>query len=265
MSNQRTRSAALVAAAALLLGAAGALGIAAVAAPTGAGAAPAVPRSAPTSVVAATDTKDPRTVTGTGTGRVKGKPDTMTLQLGVSTRGKSAGEALSRNSDEARKLQFVLGASGVDDADIQTSDFSISPVYDDDSRQVVAYEVTNSVTVTIRDLDKVGDIVDKSTGVAGDDIVVNGLYFSIDDNSKMIATARAEAVKQAKSQATQLAQAAGIQLGDVLSITESSDPVGPPIAVQNERGAADSATAAPPIQPGSQELSVQVSIVYEIG
>ena len=87
----------------------------------------------------------------------------MTLQLGVDTRGRTVGDALGKNSDEAAKLVQVLRFAGVEARDIQTSNFSISPVTDDNGRQVTGYEVTNTMTVTIRDLAKVGDIVDRST------------------------------------------------------------------------------------------------------
>jgi hypothetical protein len=207
----------------------------------------------------AADTTPARTVTGNGTGTVTGTPDTMTLQLGVDTRGRTVGDALGKNSDEAAKLVQVLRSAGVDARDIQTSNFSISPVTDNDGRQVTGYEVTNTMTVTIRDLAKVGDIVDRSTAVAPDDIVVNGLSFSIDDNSKLVTAARTAAVKQAKDQAAQLASAAGVELGTIQTITETSEPSPRPLT-----GARDSATAAVPIQPGSQELTVQVSVVYSI-
>jgi uncharacterized protein YggE len=209
-----------------------------------------------------TGTKDPRTINVVGTGQVRGTPDVLDLTIGVSTRSKSAGEALGRNSDLTNKVVGVLKDAGVDAKDIQTSNLSISPVYDDQGENVIAYGVTNTVDVTIRDLDKAGEIVDAAAKVAGDEIVVNGLSFSFDDNSELVAQARTEAVKRAKAQAEQLAKAAGVELGDVLTITEAGVPDGPVIAAApREAGSADAST---PIEPGSQSLSVQVSITYEI-
>ncbi len=227
---------------------------------------PAVP-SPPASSTPITDptptapTTPPRTVTGNGTGTVRGTPDTMTLQLGVSTRGTTVGQALTKNSGEAAQLVQVLRDAGVDPSDIQTSNFAISPEYDKDNRQIVAYTVTNSVTVTIRDLGKVGAIVDRATAVAADDIVVDSLYFALDDSSKLVATARVAAVKEAKDQAAQLAAAAGVELGDLQTITETSEPSPRPLAAGTAR---TPESAAPPIQPGSEELSVQVVVVYAI-
>jgi uncharacterized protein len=230
--------------------------VVAVAAFVSIGASSAAPDAQPAST---SDGTPARTVTGNGSGTVTGTPDTMTLQLGVDTRGRTVGDALGKNSDEAAKLVQVLRFAGVEARHIQTSNFSISPVTADNGRQVTGYEVTDTMTVTIRDLGKVGDIVDRSIGVAPDDIVVNGLSFSIDDNSKLVTAARAAAVKQAKDQASQLASAAGVELGPIQTITETSEPSPRPVT-----GAGDSAAAAVTIQPGSQELTVQVSVVYSI-
>ena len=209
-----------------------------------------------------TDTKEPRTINVVGTGQVRGTPDVLKLTLGVSTRAKSAGEALSHNSELSSKLNGVLRDAGVDEKDIQTADLSISPIFDDNGENVIAYGVSNTVDVKIRELAKAGKIVDAAAGVAGDEIVVNGLVFSFDDNSELVAQARTEAVKRAKSQAEQLAKAAGVELGDILTITEGSPPEGPVLkAAPRSAAASDSAT---PIEPGSQSLSVQVNMTFKI-
>jgi len=200
-----------------------------------------------------------RTITGTGTGTMTGIPDTMTLELGVDSHGKTVGDALSRNTAEAAKLLGVLALAGVASRDIQTSDFSIAPVTDANSRTVTGYEVRNAVTVTIRDLGHVGDIVDRSTAVAPDDVEVAALSFSIDDNSKLVTAARAAAVKVARDQAAQLASAAGVELGDIQTVTETSEPSPRPLPA-----AGNASGASAPIEPGSQQLSVQVSVVYAI-
>ena len=210
-----------------------------------------------------TDTKEPRTINVVGTGQVRGTPDVLELTLGVSTRAKSAGEALSHNSELSSKLNGVLRDAGVDEKDIQTADLSISPIFDDNGENVIAYGVSNTVDVKIRELAKAGKIVDAAAGVAGDEIVVNGLVFSFDDNSELVAQARTEAVKRAKSQAEQLAKAAGVELGDILTITEGSPPEGPVLkAAPRSAAASDSAT---PIEPGSQSLSVEVNMTFKIG
>ena len=204
--------------------------------------------------------RDPRTITVYASGVVRGVPDVMELTLGVDTRARSASEALDRNSDLARKILAVLKLAGVPEEDVQTSDLSVAPIYDDNGNAVIAYSVSNIVSARIRDLDRVGKVVDAATEVAGDEIVVNGLFFSFDDNTELVAKAREDAVRRARTQAEQLAKAAGVELGDLLSLTENAAPIGPAL----EADAAKAAEGAPPISPGSQELSVDVTLVYEI-
>lgn len=210
------------------------------------------------------DDREPRAITVQATGLVRGTPDVLELMLGVDTRGKTAGEALAQNNRLTVGVLKVLDDAGVGDKDIQTSNLSINPVYDDDGEVVIAYEVSNHVVATLRDLSKAGDVVDAATKAAGDEIVVQGLYFSIDDNSGLVAQARADAVKRAKTQAQQLADAAGVKLGDLQSLVEESSPVGPVLEAQERAAAPSSGDAPVPIQPGSQQLSVNVTLVYSI-
>ena len=207
---------------------------------------------------------DPRVITVRGTGLVQGTPDVLELLLGVDTRGKSAGEALAENSKRTFGVLEVLDDAGVDPKFVQTSNLSISPVYDDDGEIVIAYAVSNHVVAELHDLNKAGEVIDAATKAAGNQIVVQGLYFEIDDNSALVAKARTDAVKRAKAQAEQLAEAAGVKLGALQSLVEDSTPVGPPIEA---KAAAPSSAgdAAPPIQPGTETLSVDVTLVYAIG
>ncbi|HEX6311508.1 MAG TPA: SIMPL domain-containing protein [Acidimicrobiia bacterium] len=211
-----------------------------------------------------TDTSESRTVTGTGTGRVRGTPDTMTVDLGVDTRAETAQEALASNRELAAKVLEALRDAGVEEKDVQTSQLSVSPVYDDAGARIVGYGVTNSVTATLHDLDKAGAVIDAAAGVAGDSIRVHGVWFSIEDTSELVAAARADTVKRARDQAEQLAGAAGVALGDVRTIEETTTPIGPAVDYE-EGGAADDRGAAPtPIEPGTQELAVDVVVRFAI-
>ena len=205
-----------------------------------------------------------RTIDVVGTGQVRGTPDVLSLTLGVGTRDKSAGTALTHNSELTSRLIGVLRDAGVDEKDIQTANLSISPVYDDDGENVIGYGVSTTVDVQIRDLGKAGQIVDAAAEAAGDEIVVNSLYFSFDDNSDLVAQARAEAVKRARSQAEQLAKAAGVELGDVITMSESTSSEGPVLDAAPKAATAEDAGSVP-IQPGSESLAVQVSMSFKIG
>jgi len=199
-----------------------------------------------------------RTITVVGTGEVRGTPDVADLVLGVSGRAGSAAEVMSRIADRAQKVIDALHAAGVSDDDIQTADLSVQPVYDNDGN-VKGYEASNTVTVRIHDLSKAGAIVDAAAASAGDDIRVQGITFSIDDDSALLATARTKATKRARAQAGQLASGADVEVGEVRSITESKSAV--PLTY-----AADAAAkaASTPVMPGSQTISVQATVVFAI-
>lgn len=224
----------------------------------------AVPAGAQGSSTDDTDRDEPRTITVNATGQVRGIPDVMELTIGVSSRERTAGEALARNSERARKVIDVLLEAGVDEKDLQTSNLSVSPVYDDEGENVIGYAVSNTVAARIKALDEVGKVVDAATAVAGDDIVINGLFFSFDDNTELVTQARTDAVKRARSQAEQLAGAAGVELGALLSLTEDSAPVGPAVDAAPRSAESGDASAAPPVEPGSQALAVTVTLVYAI-
>ena len=203
-----------------------------------------------------------RTLVATGTARVRGTPDVLTVSVGVTTRGQSVGEALDRNNSGARRVIDVLLDGGVDKKDVQTTSFSISPIYGDNGNDIEGYAVSNLVVAQLRDLEKAGSLLDKAAQAGGDDAIVRGVRFDIEDTSDLISSARTDAVKRARSQAEQLAAAAGVQLGDVMTITEASRDVGPVEQVYRE--AADDSAASVPIQTGSEVLTVQVSVVFSI-
>jgi uncharacterized protein YggE len=199
-----------------------------------------------------------RTITVVGTGEVRGTPDVADLTLGVSGRGASAADVLRTIADRAQKVIDVLHGTGVADDDIQTRDLSVQPVLDDHGR-ITGYEATNTVTARIRDLRQAGGIVDAAADEAGDTIRVQGITFSIDDDSKLLAAARAKATKRARAMAEQLAGGAEVEVGSVQSISEST--TAEPLTYSGE--AADRA-ASTPVQPGSQTLSVSATVVFSI-
>jgi uncharacterized protein YggE len=199
-----------------------------------------------------------RTITVVGTGEVRGTPDVADLTLGVSGRGQTAADVLGTIADRAQKVIDALHGGGVTDDDIQTSDLSVQPVLDDQDR-ITGYEATNTVTARIRDLGKAGGIVDAAAAKAGDNIRVQGITFSIDDDSKLLAAARTKATKRARAQAEQLASGAGVEVGDVQSISESTSSV----PLMYSADAAERA-ASTPLQPGSETLSVSATVVFAI-
>ena len=200
-----------------------------------------------------------RTITVVGTGQVRGTPDVADLVLGVTGRGATAADVLRTIGERAQKVIDALRDAGVAEEDIQTNSLFVQPVLDDQNH-VTGYEATNTVTARIRDLGTAGAIIDAAAEKAGDNILVQGISFSIDDDSKLLAAARVKATKRARAQAEQLASGAGVEVGDVQSISEASSSF--PIAYSG--GDAAARAAETPVQPGSQTLSVSATVVFSI-
>lgn len=196
-----------------------------------------------------------------GTGKVTGTPDTVTVVLGVETQGAEANVALAENAQRASSLIETLKGKGVEAQDIATSNLSVQPVFAPGGSAITGYQVTNQVTATVRDVSQAGGLIDAAAGASGDAIRVQQTSFSIADDSELRAQARARAVQQAQDQAGQIAAAAGVSLGEVRSITEV--PAGTP-GPSPQAGTMFDRVPSTPIEPGSQELSVSVEVVYEI-
>ena len=201
------------------------------------------------------------TIVVAGHGEVTGTPNTMTMSIGVSTTRPSAQDALATNSQEANSLQDTLRAKGVKKKDMQTSNLSIGQNYGKDGN-ITGYTVSNQVTVTLHDLSKAGDVIDAGASAVGNDITLNGIQLSIDDTSALLRHARQNAVKKAIAHARQLAEAAGVKLGSVRKIDDTGTTVPQPLYL-NAPYASDKA-AATPIQAGSQQLSVDVSLTFAV-
>ena len=205
----------------------------------------------------------PTAVTGIntrGVGTVTMTPDTVTLVIGVQTRDQGAKAALDVNTAKATALINVLKSKGVSPADLQTSQLSVNPTYDSATGRITGYEVTNQVTATLHDLGAAGGLIDAAGEAAGDAVRIQQLSFSIGDDSASRAQARADAVRQAQAHAKQLADAAGVRLGRLYSITEVAPNSPSPLG----REAAPVAAAPVPIEPGSQKLTVMVEVVYAV-
>lgn len=204
-----------------------------------------------------------RVITVTATGTATGTPDTLTVQLGVQTQAKTAGAALSANNTKATALIAALSKQGIAKKDLATSDLAIYPTYSENGTTVTGYQVTNTVTATLRNVDRAGAVIDAAARAAGDAIRLNQVGFSFDDETALRAAARADAVKQALAQAKQLASAAGVALGPIQSITEDNVVSGPQPLIERA-GAADSG-ASMPVLSGQGQLAITVQVVVSIG
>lgn len=207
----------------------------------------------------------PPTISVTGEGRVEARPDMATLSLGVQTDADTAAAAMAENSARLSAVIERLAAVGIEPRDIQTSGLSLGPRYDYGKQDgtppaVVGYTASNMVTVRVRALDSVGSVLDSV--VADGANTLNGLGFGLADDRALKDEARRRAVADASAKAALYAEAAGVKLGRVRSITES-DGSRPPMPMAME--AAGFAKAADvPIAPGELAISASVGMIYEI-
>jgi uncharacterized protein len=203
-----------------------------------------------------------------GTGRATGTPDVAQIQVGVEVEAASVEAARDQAATAQNAVISSLKSNGVADNDIQTQQFSIQPQYDFvpatpgvPGRQVIrGYRVSNLLVVKVRDLTKVSKTLDDASRAGGNNAVVRGISFTIDDPEELKAQAREEAVRQARSYAEELARHSGVSLGKLLAISESGGPE--PLTFQAAPRAATQAET--PIQPGQLDVVITVNATWLI-
>lgn len=204
----------------------------------------------------------PRTVTVSATGQVEAVPDMAYISSGVVSEAKSARAAMAANSADMKKVIDALKAAGIEARDIQTSSFRIDPVYtnprDGEVAVISGYRVSNQVGVRVRDLDKVGEVLDKVVTLGANE--VSGPTFEVSKAETLKDEARKEAIKNARRRAELFATAAGVGIGDVLSITEDSGGYSPPMPMAR----AAMAAAPPPIERGTETLTASVTVTWAL-
>jgi uncharacterized protein YggE len=208
-----------------------------------------------------------RTLNIAGNAEVHATPDAALVSTGVVTESETAAAALKANSAALSKMLDAIRSFGVEAKDLQTSGLSLeartyrpekpSPT---DRPRVIGYTAANEVTVRVRDLVKLGDLLDKVT-VAGANRI-DGIAFIVSNQESLLDEARRKAVADAKNKADLYAGAAGFTLGKVMSLTEESVPSPRPMA---RTMAMSAAAAAPvPVEAGEMTLSVRVRVVWSL-
>jgi uncharacterized protein YggE len=201
-----------------------------------------------------------------GSGRVSVMPDIARIDVGIEVTGETVAEARGEAADAMDAVMEALKDNGIDEADIKTRFFNIYPQYsyrDEEAPEIVGFTVNNQVTVTVREIDNASEVLDAAIEAGGDAVRVNGISFTVDEPEEFLDQARADAIADARSRAETLADAAGVDLGSVRSISESTSFVGDQRFAVPE-AAFDSAGGATSISPGEQELSVSVSVVFDV-
>ena len=199
--------------------------------------------------------------------QIEAAPDIVTISAGVSTEAKTATEALRQNSVEMRRVIDMIRQMGVAEKDIQTTGINLNAQYDYNrttQRQVFrGYQVSNRVSVKLRDIDATGAVLDGLVQAGATDL--GGPSFSLENDEEAKATARRNAMERARGQAMEYARLAGYSGIDLLEVNETITGSGPmppqPMAMRVEAQAADMAA---PVQPGQIATGVNVTVKYQM-
>jgi uncharacterized protein YggE len=203
------------------------------------------------------------TITVSDQAEVYAKPDLAMVQFSAVTEAKSVSQAMSQNT---AKMNAVIGAVknfGVDEKDLKTTSFNINPLYEYDKngkRTLYGYEVRQSLEVKIRDLSKIGQLIEQAAAAGANQ--VGDLWFAIDKEDELKAQAREEAIKKAKQKAELLAEQLGVKLVRIISFSESGGI--PYYYEKSGYGIGGGAEAAPQIETGQNKIEANVAITYEI-
>ncbi|MEO8423226.1 MAG: SIMPL domain-containing protein [Actinomycetota bacterium] len=203
-----------------------------------------------------------RTVTVSGTATITAKPDEAVVSLGVQTQANTAQGALSENATKMTALIAKLMEMGVSKDDIATSYVSIYPTYGNNGMDITGYQAVNQVDVTLRDISKVGEVIDEAVKAGAN--LSNGITFQLSDENQGVNQALDDAVANARSKAETLAGAGDAQLGQVVSIQEGSGGYTPPIYYGREMMAGAMDSASTPIQPPTLETQVSVTVTWSL-
>jgi uncharacterized protein len=209
------------------------------------------------------DEPDKRTISLSATGAVKTTPDKVDITTGVTTEGQTARDALDKNTEAMARVVAGLKQAGIEPKDIQTTDFSVSPVYErrkeSQAASISGYRVTNHVHIIVHDTDKLGGILDKVVSLGANQI--GSIVFGVSEPEALKDEARKQAMRNAIADAKLYAEAAGVKLGPVLSITEEDSGYIPRYA----SGAAPMAVEkAVPIEAGTATVQVTIRVTWEL-
>lgn len=206
-----------------------------------------------------------RTMTVSGNGAASGKPDIATINLGVLSEAKTASEALEENNQKMATLLTSLKQAGIEEKDIQTSQFNVSPRYTryknelgQSENRISGYRVSNQVHVIVRELDGFGAILD--TVIADGANTMNGISFGFSNPDPMVDAARVNAIKEARRKAELYAQTAGVSLGKILTFQEQYGSTPRPV---HARAMVEDMKAVP-IAVGESEITAGVTITWEL-
>jgi uncharacterized protein YggE len=219
---------------------------------------------------------DQHTISVSGTGETFAVPDIATFTFSVTEDGKTVAEAQSKSADKNNAALKYLKNAGIADKDIQTQSYDANPQYDYTNQNVcvrypcppskptlTGYEVSQTISVKVRDTSKAGDIL---SGIGAIGVTnISGLTFTIDNDDTLKADARSKAIADAKAKADALAKDLGVSLGKVVSFTEDANGNPYPVyAMDAKVMGAGAPSVAPQVPTGQNKITVNVSVTYQI-
>jgi uncharacterized protein len=204
-----------------------------------------------------------RTFSISGEGKEVVVPNIAEVRIGVISEGKDLTTLQKENSEKMNRIISFLKEKGIDEKDIQTENYLVSPKYDYSKPpyKIVGYTINQDLKVKVRDLSKIGEILSQAVNYGANN--VSGPNFTFDDKEVYLEKAREKAIRNAKEKAEKIAKTVGFRLGKIISIIESS-PFEPIPVMLKEMRTGGPLASQPQIEPGSQEIKVQVTITYEI-
>jgi hypothetical protein len=198
-------------------------------------------------------------------GEAKRVPDIATMSTGVVTRAADANAAMRANAEQMAKVVAAIKAAGIADKDVQTSGINLNPTYQYRENQpptITGYEANNTVSIVVRDIAKLGKILDTLASVGANQI--NGPSFDVDKKDEALDEARRKAVEKAQARADMYAKTLGMKVRRIVSISEGGG-FNPPVPMMRMQMKAMDAAAASPVSAGENTLSVNLDVVFELG
>jgi uncharacterized protein len=202
------------------------------------------------------------TISVTGSGTVSGEPNTMSFQIGVQTVAATAAAALSQNNAKMKALEAALLSNGVTKKNLQTTGLNVYQ-NTNNNNVVTGYTVQDNLNVTTHNLSKAGALLGAAAHSVGNDIQLSGVTFSISNQSAVLAKARAAAMRNARTEATQIAKGGGTTVGHIVRVTDEENTGSTGIVLPFASAVAKTASSVP-IESGSQSVNVQVQVVYSL-
>jgi len=205
-------------------------------------------------------------ITVTGAGKVYAKPDVALVSLGVTTTGLTTADVIKNNTDKMNAVIQAVKGAGVDEKDIQSTNYNLYPQYnytEITGRLFEGYTLEQNIQVKIRDFSKLGDVLSKATEKGAN--LAGSLQFTIDNPEQFKELARAKAIEQAKANAENLATTAGIRLGKIINVYENNY-IYPEYSLNKAVGMGGGAASAPvpTIEPGQQEVNITINLTYQV-